>query len=99
MRNTIFILLMGGVMLIIFFSLFPLILEGNDIVNSTENLTQYQGLPEINAISPLLIFISGIITIAGAVWLAAFPSGRRFAASVKRGASEVKRQWDEEKPW
>ncbi len=67
--KAVFAIVVGILLLMLIFAIFPMILAGSDTVNQTTNATYYLGLTEINSIAPLLIYIFLIFGVmALVVW-------------------------------
>lgn len=68
LRKVFAIVLSVMVLSFIFFAMFPMILRGVDVVNGTNNITEYTGLVDLNHLAPLLIMVGGIGAIIFMVW-------------------------------
>ena len=56
------------VLSIIFFAIYPLVLETQPNVANATNVTEYLALEPIVNLSPLIIFIAGLAVIVTAAW-------------------------------
>ena len=79
---------------IIFFNLFPLILETQPEVAGWHNITEYQALPQIVDLAPLLIFMVMLIGIFLGVWAMISPGGPRKKWDEIKGKISGQRPWD-----
>jgi len=79
---------------IIFFNIFPLILETQPEVAGWHNITQYQALPQLVDLSPLLIFIVVLAGIFLGVWAMISPGGPRKKCDDFKGKISGQRPWN-----
>jgi len=82
------------VLAIIFFAVFPLILETQPETANATNITEYTALEPIVDLSPLLIFIGGLVTVVGAVWAAMNPEKARRTWDDWKGKFSGQRPWN-----
>ncbi len=71
MNGDVMKVVMGIIVIVIAFAMFPIVLDGTHTVLSDANLSDYTGLESIVSIAPLIIFVGmlfggGLLTFSGA---------------------------------
>ena len=70
MNSEVMKVVMGIIVIVIAFAMFPIVLDGTHTVLSDANLSDYTGLESIVSIAPLIIFVGmlfggGLLTFSG----------------------------------
>ncbi len=70
MNGDVMKVVMGIIVIVIAFAMFPIVLDGTHTVLSDANLSDYTGLESIVSIAPLIVFVGmliggGLLTFSG----------------------------------